>query len=67
LTTGFGHRPVHARKIPVDALQFIELLNASLPELQKHIGPHPLLKTIVGRRMRHQLGLIQRLPLAAGA
>ena len=43
--------------------------NCSTPACQseKHIRLHPRLIPIMGGRMRHQFGLIQRLPLTAGA
>lgn len=63
----FRHRAVHTGKRPVDAFQFIELLNTGLPERAKYIRLHPLLIAIMRRRMRDQFGLIQRLPLTAGA
>src|SRR5215210_3698825 len=30
-----GHRPVHAQPVPVNALQFVKLLQARLPEFQE--------------------------------
>src|SRR5450756_2094783 len=62
---GFGHGPVHTQPIPVDPLQVIELCDACLPQVQKDIRLHPFLKTIMSRRMCHQFGLIECLPLAA--
>src|SRR5213082_3547005 len=63
----FGHRPVHTQPLPVHALEFIKLLNSGLPEGEEDARSHPLLKAIMGRRMRTQFGLIQGLPLAAGS
>src|SRR5512135_2535872 len=62
----FGHRPVHAQPVPLNAFQFVKAFDTALPELQKHTGCHPLLKAVMRRRMAHQFGLIQRLPLATG-
>jgi hypothetical protein len=64
---GFGHRPVHRQPIPVDPAQFVKLLHAGLPQRQEDPRIHPFLEPIMRRRMRAQLGLIQGLPLAAGA
>jgi site-specific recombinase XerD len=61
----FGHRPVHTHPLPVNALEFIKLLKSGLPEFEEDSRPHPLLKAIMGRRMRTQLGLVERLPLAS--
>jgi hypothetical protein len=60
-----GHRPVHTQPLPVNPTHFIELLNSGLPEFEEDAGFDPLLKAIMGRRMRTQLSVIQRLPLAA--
>jgi len=43
------------------------LLNSGLPELEKDACFHPLLKSIVRRRMCAQLSLVQSLPLASGS
>jgi hypothetical protein len=59
----FGHRPVHREPLPVNALQFVKLLQSCLPELEEDTLIDPFLKAIMGRRMRTQLGLIQGLPL----
>lgn len=64
---GFRHRPVHAQPIPVDPFRFIERLDSGFPERQKDARLNPLLKPNMGRRFRAQVGLIQRLPLAAGS
>ncbi len=60
----FGHRPVHTQPLPVNATEFIKLLNSGLPECEEDSRLHPLLKAIMGCRVRTQLGLIQGLPLA---
>src|SRR5258708_32084359 len=60
----FGHRPVHTQPLPVNATEFIKLLNSGLPECEEDSRLHPLLKAIIGCRVRTQLGLIQGLPLA---
>src|SRR5512142_245793 len=61
----FGHRPVHREPLPVNPMQLIKLLDSRLPQLEEDSGFDPLLKAIMGRRMRTQFGVIQRLPLAA--
>jgi hypothetical protein len=43
------------------------LADTSLPEFEKDACFHPFLKAIVCRRMRAQLGLVQRLPLTSGS
>src|SRR5512135_768050 len=64
---GFGHRPIHREPVPVNPAQLIKLLQSCLPEFEEDSRFHPLLKTVMRRRMRTQLGLIQGLPLAACA
>src|ERR687891_479410 len=64
---GFGHRPVHAQPGPVNALQLVKPVYASLPEFQEHISFDPLLKPGVGGGLGAHLGLIQGFPLAASA
>src|SRR5438128_389271 len=64
-SVGLGPVFFPTQPLPVNPTQFIELLNSGLPELEKDSRFDPLLKAIMGRRMRTQLGLIQRLPLAA--
>src|SRR5947209_12278889 len=64
---GFRHRPVHTQPLPVNPTEFIKLLDSGLPEGEEDAGLHPLLKAIMGRRVRTQLGLIQGLPLASRA
>ena len=59
--------PSMTGKPPVDALQFVEPLDARLPELGKTPAADPCLKAIMGGRMGHQFGLIEGLPLTAGA
>src|SRR5947209_13668345 len=63
----FGHRSVHTQPVPIDATEFIKLRDSGLPELEEDSGFDPLLKAIMGRRMRTQLGVIQGLPLAASS
>ena len=58
------HRPIHREPVPVDATQLLKLLDASSPEFDEDARPHPLLKAVMRGRVRTQLGLIQRLPLA---
>jgi hypothetical protein len=48
-------------------VQFIELLHPGIPQFLKDAGRDPLLKAVVGRGFGTQVGLVQGLPLAAGA
>src|SRR6266851_6184491 len=64
---GFSHRSIHTQPVPVDPAQVIKLLESCLPQFEEDSRLHPFLKAIVGRRMRTQLGLVERLPLASGA
>jgi hypothetical protein len=63
----FGQRPVHRQPVPLDPTQFLKLLDSRVPELEEDAGFHPGLQALMCRRMRTQLGLVQGLPLAAGA
>src|SRR6266699_686851 len=63
----FGHGPIHREPVPVDSAGLLKLLQSGLPQLEEDSGLHPLLKAVMGRRMRAQLGLIQGLPLTASA
>jgi hypothetical protein len=62
---GLGHRPIHREPVPVDSTQLLKLLGASLPEFEEDACLHSLLKAVMRARVRTQLGLIQRLPLAS--
>jgi hypothetical protein len=61
-----GQRPIHRQPVPLDPAQLIKLLDSGLPEFEEHACFHPGLKPIMRRRMRAQLSLVERLPLAAG-
>src|SRR5919202_4220831 len=61
------HRSIHAQPTPVNALQFIELLDACEPELLENTGLDPRLEAVVGGGLGTQVGLIQGFPLAARA
>jgi len=63
----FGHRSVHTQPGPVDPLQFVKLGDARLPEVEKDARFDPGLKPIVRGGFGTQVGLVQCLPLAAGA
>ncbi len=63
----FGQRSVHGEPVPVNPAEFIKAPDSCLPALEKDPCFYPHLKPIVRRRMGTQLGLIQRLPLAASA
>src|SRR5437764_10382911 len=62
----FGHRPIHRKPVPVDPAGLLTLLQSCLPPLEEDSGLHPLLKAVMGRRVRTQLGLIEGLPLTPG-
>jgi hypothetical protein len=62
----FRQRPVHRQPIPLDPAQLIKLLDARLPQLEKHPSFHPGLKSVMCCRMGTQLGLVEGVPLAAG-
>ena len=64
---GFGHAPIHAQPLPVDALQPGVFQQPGLPQSGKDPGGNPLLKTVVGRGTWAELGGVQGFPLAAGA
>jgi hypothetical protein len=51
--------------VPVDALQFIVLRQASRPQLLKDAGSDPLLKAVMSRAAGADAGLVQGVPLAA--
>src|SRR5919202_87513 len=61
------HRSVHAQPAPVNAVQLIELLDARQPQFLENSGVDPLLKAVVRGGLGTQVGLVQGLPLAAGA
>ena len=61
----FGHRPVHALPLPVDAFQLVVFGQGELPQLLEHAPFHPLLEIGVNRAAGAEL-LGHRLPLAAG-
>src|SRR5262245_9382337 len=63
----FGHRPIHAQPVPIDAAEFVEAFDTRLPEPHKHIGLDPFLEAIVGGGFGAQVGLVQSRPLTAGA
>src|ERR687891_2290815 len=60
----FAHRPVQAQPRPVNALQLVKPVHASLPEFQEYLSFDPLLEPVVGRGLGTQLGLLQGFPLA---
>jgi hypothetical protein len=62
-----GHRPVHPQPFPVNALQFIELFDADLPQFQEHASRDPFLKPIISCGFGAQVRIVQRRPLTAGA
>ena len=64
---GFGNRPIQAQPGPINALQSIKLLDAYLPQLEKHASLDPFLVTVMSGRARAQVGLVEGLPLTAGA
>ena len=59
------HRPIHREPVPIKPTHLIKLLDSRLPQLEEDARFHPLLKSIMGRRMRTEFGLVERLPLAA--
>ncbi len=59
--------PHPSKPVPVDAADLLKLLQSSLPQLEEDSCLHPLLKAIMRRRMRIQLGVIQGLLLVARA
>jgi len=61
------HGPVHREPLPVDATQFLKLLQSCLPEVEEESGLHLFLKALMGCGVRTQLGLLQGLPLTARA
>jgi hypothetical protein len=63
----FGHRSIHRKPVPLNPADLIELLDSGLPELEEDACFHPLLKSIMCRRMCAQLSLVQSLPLASGS
>jgi hypothetical protein len=63
----FGHRAVHTQPGPVDTTQVIKMFHTSFPTREEDSGGDPLLKAVVCGGLGTQLGLVQRLPLAAGA
>ena len=63
----FGDGAIHTQPGPIETLEFIKLGDANLPQLQKYAGLDPRLIAIMGCRVGTELGLIQRLPLTAGA
>src|SRR5947209_14478037 len=64
---GFRHRPVHREPRPIDPVQRVVFGQPYLPELQEHPGLGPLLKAPVRRGRRADPGLVEGVPLAAGA
>ncbi len=61
------HRSIHAQPVPVDALQFIKLLDTGVPELQEDACLDPLLEAVMSGGFGTQVGLVEGLPLAASA
>lgn len=60
-----GHRPIHTHPVPVDPAQFVKPFDPGSPEGEKHPGFDPFLKSVVGRRFRTQVRLVQGGPLAS--
>src|SRR5258706_5694588 len=61
-----GQRPIHRQPVPLDPAQLRKLLDSGLPQFEEDARFHPGLKPIMRRRMRAQLSLVERLPLATG-
>jgi hypothetical protein len=61
-----GHCPVHAQPFPVNALQFIELFDADLPQFQEHASGDPFAKSVIRRGFGAQVRIVQRRPLRVG-
>src|SRR5687767_5263755 len=61
------HRSIHAQPVPVDALEFVKLLDACLPELQEDASLDPLLEAVVSSGFGTQVGLVESFPLTASA
>ena len=61
------HRAIQTKTLPVDAIQFIELLDTCIPEFLKHASLDPLLKAVVSRGFGTQVGVVEGFPLAASA
>jgi len=61
-----AQRPIHRPPVPLDPAQLLKLLDCGLPEFAEHARFHPGVKPIMRRRMRAQLSLVERVPLAAG-
>src|SRR5215212_306089 len=64
---GFRHRPVHREPRPIDPVKRVVFGQSYLPELQEHAGFAPLLEAPVRRGGRTDPGLVEGVPLAAGA
>ena len=62
----FRHRAIHAQPVPINPVQFSELLYPSVPELQKDLCLHPLLKAVVGGGLGTEVGMVQGCPLPPG-
>jgi hypothetical protein len=62
-----GHAPVHAQPLPVDTLQAGVFQQPRLPQRREDPRSDPLLKAVMRRGPRAELGGVQRFPLATGA
>src|SRR5262249_7879999 len=55
-----AHPPIHCQPVPLDPPHFIKSPPTRLPQLEEHPRFHPGLEPVARRRMRTQLGLVQR-------
>jgi hypothetical protein len=62
-----GHRAVHTEPGPINAYQRVIIEQTFSPEQFKHTGVDPFLKAPVGRAGGADAGLVEGVPLAAGA
>ena len=61
------HRSIHTHPAPVDAVQFVKLLDPGIPEFQEDASLNPLLKAVMRSRFGTQVGVRESFPLTAGA
>jgi len=64
---GFGHRPVHRKPFPVNALQGVVFHQALFPHGHDDVRLHPLLEPAVGGTAGTDARGVQGIPLAASA
>src|SRR5215210_4589595 len=62
-----GHRSIHTQPVPVDPVQFIKLLNASVPEFLKNARLNPFLKAVMGGGFGTQVRVLEGFPLTTRA